>query len=443
VTPHSDKARLSVALRVAALALALAATMLGASSAHAITRDTVLARAQSWVDHPVRYSQAKRHLGYRTDCSGYVSMCWATRTSWSTRSFFTVTHRISVAELQPGDAMLKKGYHIRLFYGWVDEAHTTYVAYESGGGTVAVARLHSLAEDLDFGYVPTRYDRISSSPKSRNFLKNGAFNTWATSWGYGTASPVWWTASGSWWQQPVAQRKDVYRTAHRSLQLTNPDGDPSSFTSISQSARIIPGVRYQLTAWARSATDSSAVELGVRYLNAIDEPVAETTTTGQAWSIDGSSFRRMSLTCTAPPDAVKALVTVRLAGGTATDASGTPIPGTSVILDDITLSRPQVTASITASRASVRNGNTAVLSGTVSPASAAGLQATLYVKRPGASWKRLATLPVRPSGSTAAWRTAYRFTRNMRKGAYQFKTTIPGLPGYLGSTSKTATIRLR
>ena len=118
--------------------LALALTLVGAPSALAITRESVALRAQSWVDRPVRYSQARHHLGYRTDCSGYVSMCWDTGFSWSTRTFSKVTHRIAVADLKPGDAMLKKGYHIRLFEGWTDDTHTAYVAYEAGSGTVAV-----------------------------------------------------------------------------------------------------------------------------------------------------------------------------------------------------------------------------------------------------------------------------------------------------------------
>jgi hypothetical protein len=107
-----------VALRYRALlvALVVALTLLPAAGAFAISRSTVLSRAQSWVDSPVRYSQSRYHSGYRTDCSGYVSMCWATGTSWSTRSFYRVSYSIRASQLQPGDAMLKKGSHIRLFY---------------------------------------------------------------------------------------------------------------------------------------------------------------------------------------------------------------------------------------------------------------------------------------------------------------------------------------
>ncbi len=174
---HTSRVKLAPAAVL--MVSALAFVVLGAPAALGISRNSVLARAQNWVDSPVRYSQAKRHLGYRTDCSGYVSMCWKTGTSWSTRSFHTVTHRIPSGQLRPGDALLKKGYHIRLFYGWLDEAHTQYVAYESGNGKVAVCRIHSIRDDMDFGYVPVRFDRISSSPASSNLLQNGSFNSWA------------------------------------------------------------------------------------------------------------------------------------------------------------------------------------------------------------------------------------------------------------------------
>ena len=140
--PRVSRAFRALALPLAAaLALALFA---GPASALAISRDSVLSRAQGWVDKPVPYSQSKYHAGYRTDCSGYVSMCWSTGTSWSTSSFHAVTHKIAVSQLKPGDAMLKKGYHIRLFYGWADDAHTAYVAYEANT-VVAVCRVHSLA----------------------------------------------------------------------------------------------------------------------------------------------------------------------------------------------------------------------------------------------------------------------------------------------------------
>jgi len=322
------------------MALVIASTVLGSTAALAITRNGVLARGQKWVDAPVRYSQARRHLGYRTDCSGYVSMCWQTGTSWSTRSFHTVSHRIQASQLKPGDALLKKGYHIRLFYGWVDDAHTEYAAYESGSGKVAVCRIHSIADDLAFGYVPTRYDRVSNSPAKSNILKNGSFNTWARSWGGRPDQPVWWQTSGTWWQTPVTRRKDTYRSARNSLKLINPGSDPAAYTELSQSVPIIPGVDYRLSAWAKTDFDPRGVELRLAYLNATGDPVAETHTTGDGSGLNGSAFKRMSLLYAAPADAVRALVSVRLAGGGTADASGTVVPGTWVILDDVSLTRP-------------------------------------------------------------------------------------------------------
>jgi hypothetical protein len=311
--------------------------VLGPASASAITRNSVLSRAQSWVDSPVRYSQRKRHLGYRTDCSGYVSMCWQTKTSWSTKSFSGVTRRIAVSQLKPGDALLKKGYHIRLFYGWVDEAHTQYVAYEAGNSLVGVCRIHSIAEDLRVGYKPTRYRRITDSPKSSNLLQNGSFNTWAASWGRGN-QPVWWQTDGQWWQTLATQRKDQYRSARSSLLLTNP-GDSRDDTELSQSVPIVAGASYQLTGWAVTPSDPRGLHMSLEFLNAGGVPVADVVTSGDQWGVGGSAFTGMSVLLAAPADAVRAVVTVGLAASAPTDANaGVPQPS-SVTLDDISLVR--------------------------------------------------------------------------------------------------------
>ena len=68
-------------LRAAVCAMAVFVVMVAALTiapdrAAAITRNTVLSRAQVRVDAPVKYSQKKYYAGYRTDCSGYVSMAW-------------------------------------------------------------------------------------------------------------------------------------------------------------------------------------------------------------------------------------------------------------------------------------------------------------------------------------------------------------------------------
>ena len=152
------------AVRVSLLVLLVSAFLvLGATSACAITRDAVLTRAKTWIASPVPYSQAKYFGGYRTDCSGYVSMCWNTGTSWSTSTFHSVAKPITTADLKPGDAMLKAGTHIRLFEGWSDAAHTKYVAWEQTPPHTE-SNTESLAADVAAGYVPYRYNDIEDGP---------------------------------------------------------------------------------------------------------------------------------------------------------------------------------------------------------------------------------------------------------------------------------------
>ena len=429
--------------RAFVLPLALAFVLLGASSAFAITRDSVLERAQKRVDIPVAYSQAKRYDGYRTDCSGYVSMCWKTGTSWNTRSFHAVSHSIPVSALQPGDALLKKGYHVRLFYGWVDEARTKYVAYESADGLIAGCRIHSIAEDLDFGYVPVRYDRVSASPKPRNVLKNGSFDVWSRSWGSRSDQPVWWQSTGAWWKTLVTRRKDTYRSARSSADLVNPAGNPAAYAELSQSVPIVAGAQYRLSVWAKTSFDPRGLELKIAYLNAADESLAETSTSGDCARVTGTKFKKMSVLLEAPPGSTRAQVSVRLAGGRTTTASGTVVPGTSATLDDISLVRPQVTVGITTSAGTARRGKALTMKGAVTPSAAIEAPAIVYMQKPGSAWKKLSATHVYASDGAGAWSEEFRFAKNARSGTYRFKTTIPSVPGHLGATTSVVSVKLK
>ena len=425
------------------LPLVLAFSLLGVTNALAITRDQVLARAQVMQDAPVPYSQAKYHAGYRTDCSGYVSMAWATGTSWTTRSFHIVSHTIPTGELKPGDALLKFNSHIRLFYGWVDTAHTQYVAYETVTGTYAGCRVHSIAEDLGYGYVPTRYDHIVDSPKSGNLLNNGTFNTWAAPSAAAFGQPVWWQATGPWSKLLVAHRKDTYRSTHSSLRLVNSSGDPTIYSELTQSVPVVPGAGYTLTGWAACAYASRLVELKLSYVNASGESVAETTTTGDRFFINRGSFRSMSVALAAPRDAVKALVALRIAGGITTNTAGVAVPGTAVTVDDFSLVRSRATVTIKTSATTATNGKAITLSGSVSPTSAVGVPAVLYVMKPGLGWARLTTTRIYASSDLASWKDAFVFTPSMRRGTYRFRTTIPDFNGFQGSTSAVVSVTLR
>ena len=75
------------------------------------------------------YSQSSNYGGYRRDCSGFVSMAWKLSTSHTTRTIGNRSNRVSLARLQPGDAILQPG-HIQLFAGWVDRRRGTYLAIE-------------------------------------------------------------------------------------------------------------------------------------------------------------------------------------------------------------------------------------------------------------------------------------------------------------------------
>ncbi len=428
----------------AAVLLAASLGAAAAADAPAITRDAVLARAQVRQDAPVPYSQSRYYNGYRTDCSGYVSYCWSTGTSWNTRTFYNVTKKIPVSSLQPGDALLKPGYHIRLFYAWLDDAHTQYVAYESANGIIAGTRIHSIADDLAFGYYPARYVRISYSPPSRNILKNPTFNVWARDWSGAPEEPVWWEAQSPTWDPVVKHRKDTYRTARNSLSLMNSSEDTATYSELSQSVPIVTGGCYRLTAYAKTAFDPAGVEMRLSYLDAYGTPVAETTTTGDVAALNGTAFRGMSIQATAPPTAVRARVAIRLAGGGTTDASGTLTPGTLVTLDDISLARPQLTVGIKSSRATAYTGTKVALSGTVTPVASVGSTATVYVLKPGATtWAKVSASAVTTSGSVGAWTGSYTFARTMPRGVYRFRTSVPAIPGYLGATSLITNVTLK
>jgi hypothetical protein len=320
-------------------AMAIAAfTLAGAGTALGITRATVLTRAQSWVDKPVKYSQKRYHLGYRTDCSGYVSMCWQTGTSWNTRSFHTVTKRITIAQLKPGDGILKPGYHIRLFYGWVDDTHTTYVAYEAGN-LAGSTTIRNIQDDWRTGFRPVRYKRVTDGAASTNLLLNGSFDVWARAWSRSIAMPVWWDTGQQWWDMaPIAvQRKDVYKTARNSLQLLNPGADPGTTTQISQTVTITPNVTYTLSAWAET-TDTAGLTMRIDYLDASSTAIPGIATTGNAWGVNPKVFAQMAATVVTPPAAVRAVVTFQLGGGSSVVGTAT-VNGTSALLDAVTLVR--------------------------------------------------------------------------------------------------------
>jgi hypothetical protein len=368
-------------------------------------------------------------------------MCWSIGTSWSTRSFHAVTRRITTAQLKPGDAVLKAGYHIRLFYAWLDDSHTSYVAYEAGT-LVGTTSIRSMPDDLASGFHPVRYNRISDSPAPANVLLNGSFDVWARSWGTSTGQPVWWTAgTRSWQTSPLAHRTDVHKSGHNSLQLSNTDTDPRTVTEMSQTVTVTAETTYAVSAWAKTA-DAAGLVLRISYLDAAGDPIAGPRATGDEWGVDDTAFHMMSMRVVSPAGAVRAIVTLGLGGGTSV-AGTTTVPGTSAVLDDVSLARPQLAVGMAASATTIRRGRTVTLSGSVAPTASIGATATVSVQKPGMGWFLVSAPAVSASGSTASWRSGYHFSTGARKGVYHFKVSVPGVGDWLGATSKTVSVTVR
>lgn len=172
---HRGTSPRASALRAVTFAVSCAAVLALAtpSAASAITRAEVLARGERWIAAKTPYSQSRfarldgslvatsvssaSRVGYRTDCSGFVSMSLGLTTtsgrplSLSTATLDDVMRRITKDELMPGDVILRPNDlvisgkrvsygHAVIFAGWVDETRTRYVAYHQSSGQRGAVR---------------------------------------------------------------------------------------------------------------------------------------------------------------------------------------------------------------------------------------------------------------------------------------------------------------
>ena len=105
-----------------------------------ITRNTVMARAQSWVDERVPYNQGAywtdENGSYREDCSGFVSMAWNLPSSMTTWTLPQIATQISTSALQPGDVLDYTAEHVILFAGWKDQSAGTFYYYAESNPSV-------------------------------------------------------------------------------------------------------------------------------------------------------------------------------------------------------------------------------------------------------------------------------------------------------------------
>lgn len=125
------------------IAFTLAVLLAVPAPLFALTRPEIISRAKRWVDLEVPYNQSGRFEGWRTDCSGMMSMSWKLwQPGYTSRTLAPFGVKISRDELQPGDMMLKYDYHAAVFYKWANSDHTWYWTLEqSGSAGKAVMRL--------------------------------------------------------------------------------------------------------------------------------------------------------------------------------------------------------------------------------------------------------------------------------------------------------------
>ena len=133
-------------------------------TASPITRDQIMQRAQVWVDEKVPYSQTATTNGYRNDCSGYVSYCWASSTSGGghvTSNMQEICTKVSKTDMKKGDAILKPSTHVLLFGGWIDsDAFYEYAEHQTGD--VCRKSTGSYNYFATNGYFPCRYNLVSN-----------------------------------------------------------------------------------------------------------------------------------------------------------------------------------------------------------------------------------------------------------------------------------------
>ncbi|KAJ6637788.1 hypothetical protein Bhyg_10519 [Pseudolycoriella hygida] len=126
-----------------------------------ISRNDVIQRAKIWSDAKVPYNQKAYRDGYRTDCSGYVSMVWKLGSSYNTNTLSSITTSITKDSLQKGDILLRSGTHVTIFDSWVDSQKTKYWGYEESSSKGAVYRQIPYPYfDNKTKYFPRKYNSI-------------------------------------------------------------------------------------------------------------------------------------------------------------------------------------------------------------------------------------------------------------------------------------------
>lgn len=110
-----------------------------------------------------------------------------------------------------------------------------------------------------------------------------------------------------------------------------------------------------------------------------------------------------------------------------------------------TFTPPVSTAvSIRSNTYSTRRGKTLVLSGGAAPAGLRGGSVRLYVMRPGTTrWAYVSTRALSASGASTVWSHRSVIRYSARRGTYRYKVVFLARTGFLGSASRTISVRVR
>jgi cell wall-associated NlpC family hydrolase len=134
-------------------------------------RAAAIRRGFSWFDRGVPYSQQRSFEGYRTDCSGFISMAWELGPSYTTLNFKDGSaENFSIgrySDLKPGDALVRRSNgagHVTMFVGWNNTAHTEACVLEQNSTALDMEfGARSVSSLQNSGYAATRADRFRNA----------------------------------------------------------------------------------------------------------------------------------------------------------------------------------------------------------------------------------------------------------------------------------------
>jgi hypothetical protein len=133
-------------------------------SSTSTARQRAIQRGFKWLDDDVPYSQSASHEGYRTDCSGFVSMCWELGESSNTSALFggDANHALgSWNDLLPADAVVKRG-HVMMFVAFDDASHDGICVLEQSSTKNDMQfRVHPVSSLKGEGYKPIRATKLA------------------------------------------------------------------------------------------------------------------------------------------------------------------------------------------------------------------------------------------------------------------------------------------